>query len=130
MQAEPEPVNDRFGCLFAGLPDYTYGTPTALPWAVDLGDGIGRHPVEIYEAASMAAFGIVYVRARARGAVWTRHHAFHAMIIVYAAQRFLWEFLKPYPSVIGPLNIFHLLMLGLIVYGFVWWQRGDGRAAD
>jgi phosphatidylglycerol:prolipoprotein diacylglycerol transferase len=33
----------RFGCLFAELPDYTYGVPTALPWAVDLGDGIGRH---------------------------------------------------------------------------------------
>lgn len=119
----------RFGCLFAGLPDYTYGTPSSLPWAVDLGDGIGRHPVEIYEAGSMAAFGLFYVRARIGGAAWTRAHAFHAMIIVYAAQRFLWEFWKPYPTVIGPLNIFHLLMLGLIVYGLVWWRRSDGGTA-
>ena len=119
----------RFGCLFAGLPDYTYGTPTALPWAVDLGDGIGRHPVELYEGLSMALFAVIYVRARLGGARWARAHAFHAMIIGYAAQRFAWEFLKPYPTVIGPLNVFHLLMMGLIVYGIVWWRRDDDRAA-
>jgi prolipoprotein diacylglyceryltransferase len=121
-------VIGRFGCLFAGLPDYTYGTPTSLPWAVDLGDGIGRHPVELYEAAAMAVFALVYVGARVRGVDWATRHAFHAMIIVYAAQRFAWEFWKPYPTVVGPLNIFHLLMIGLIAYGFLWWRRGDDRA--
>ena len=115
----------RFGCLFAGLPDMTFGVPTHLPWAVDLGDGIGRHPVEVYESLAMAVFALVYVRARIRGAGWPSAHAFHAMIIVYAAQRFAWEFLKPYPAVVGPLNVFHLLMLGLIAYGLVWWRRGD-----
>jgi len=43
----------RFGCFFAGLPDYTYGTPTAVPWGVDFGDGIRRHPVQLYESAAM-----------------------------------------------------------------------------
>jgi hypothetical protein len=122
-------VIGRFGCLFAGLPDYTYGTPTSLPWAVDLGDGIGRHPVEIYEAATTALFAIVYVRARRRQARWATEHGFHAMIIVYAAQRFAWEFLKPYPTLVGPLNIFHLLMIGLIAYGIVWWRRDDAGEA-
>jgi phosphatidylglycerol---prolipoprotein diacylglyceryl transferase len=122
-------VIGRFGCLFAGLPDYTYGTATTLPWAVDLGDGIGRHPVELYESLSMAIFLLVYLRARLKGWRWAEAHAFHAMIIVYASQRFLWEFVKPYPTVIGPLNIFHLLMMGLIAYGIVWWRRGDGSEA-
>jgi phosphatidylglycerol:prolipoprotein diacylglycerol transferase len=27
----------RWGCFLTGLPDYTYGTPTALPWGVDFG---------------------------------------------------------------------------------------------
>lgn len=120
----------RLGCLFAGLPDYTYGIPTGLPWGVDLGDGVARHPVQIYEALSMAAFGVIYARARLRGARWATDHAFHAMIIVYAGQRFLWEFLKPYPKLLGPLDLFHMLMLGLIVYGLVWWRRGDPRASD
>ena len=114
----------RLGCFFAGLPDYTYGIPTNLPWAVDLGDGIGRHPVQLYESVAMAAFVAVYLRARINNADWAGHHAFHAMIIFYAGQRFVWEFLKPYPAVLGPLNLFHFLMLGLVAYGIFWWRRG------
>ena len=38
-----------WGCFLSGLEDRTYGTPTTLPWAVDLGDGITRHPVQLYE---------------------------------------------------------------------------------
>lgn len=115
----------RLGCFFAGLPDYTYGVPTSLPWAVDLGDGIRRHPVQLYELLSMAAFLAVYLHARLDAAAWARKHAFHAMIIFYACQRFVWEFLKPYPAVLGPLNAFHFLMLGLIAYGFFWWGRDN-----
>ena len=117
----------RFGCFFAGLPDYTYGIPASVPWAVDLGDGVGRHPVQLYESLSMAAFTIAYVRARLKDASWAREHAFHAMIIFYACQRFIWEFLKPYPAVVGPLNVFHFLMGGLVAYGLFWWGRGRPR---
>ena len=48
------------------------------------------------------------------------------MIIFYACQRFVWEFLKPYPAVLGPLNLFHFLMLGLVAYGLFWWGRDNG----
>ena len=60
------------------------------------------------------------------GRQWTREHAFHAFAIVYAVQRFVWEFFKPYPALVGPLNLFHLLMLGMIAYGLIWWKRGSG----
>src|SRR5258707_11788923 len=53
----------RIGCFLAGLDDFTYGTPTTLPFAHDFGDGIARHPVQLYESASMAAFAIFYVVA-------------------------------------------------------------------
>lgn len=119
----------RVGCLFAGLADYTYGTSTGLPWAVDLGDGVARHPVQLYESLVMILFLAVYLRARAAGAHWARVHAFHAMIIVYSSQRFLWEFLKPYPLLVGPFNSFQLLMMGMIVYGLFWWRRTDRPAA-
>src|SRR5882757_3148497 len=48
----------RLGCYFAGLDDFTYGTPTTFPWGHDFGDGIARHPVQLYESAAMAAFAI------------------------------------------------------------------------
>ena len=114
----------RLGCLFSGLPDFTYGSATSLPWAVDLGDGIGRHPVQLYESLAMATFAWYFVAARKRGESWTQAHAFHALIIFYAGQRFVWEFFKPYPKLVGPLNVFHLLMLGFAIYGLVWWRRG------
>ncbi|WP_206185863.1 prolipoprotein diacylglyceryl transferase [Sphingosinicella sp. BN140058] len=114
----------RLGCLFAGLGDETHGTPTDLPWGVDLGDGIARHPVQIYESASMLVFLLVYLAALQRRAAWTRDRAFYLFILVYAAQRFVWEFLKPYPEVIGPLNVFQLLAGLMIVYA-LWF---DARA--
>jgi hypothetical protein len=115
----------RLGCFFAGLPDYTYGIPSSLPWAVDLGDGIPRHPVQLYESLAMAGFLAVYLHARINNDAWARNHGFHAMIIFYACQRFVWEFLKPYPAVVGPLNAFHFLMLGLVAYGLFWWGRDN-----
>jgi phosphatidylglycerol:prolipoprotein diacylglycerol transferase len=116
-------VIGRFGCFFTGLSDGTYGAPTTLPWAVDLGDGVGRHPVQLYESASMALFLAVYLSALQRRARWTMRRGFYAMSIAYGAQRFCWEFLKPYPRVIGPLNIFHVLCGGLVAYGWIYWRN-------
>ena len=56
----------RIGCFFSGLDDFTHGTPTTLPWGHDFGDGIMRHPVQLYESAAMAAFAAFYVMRVAR----------------------------------------------------------------
>jgi uncharacterized membrane protein YeaQ/YmgE (transglycosylase-associated protein family) len=119
-------VVGRFGCLFTGLPDGTYGTPTHAPWAVDLGDGIGRHPVELYESAAMALFLIAYLLGLQRRKPWAMRRGFYALCVWYGVQRFGWEFLKPYPPVVGLLNIFHILCAGLVIYGCVYWL-GDLR---
>jgi hypothetical protein len=117
-------VVGRFGCLFTGLADRTFGTPSTLPWSVDLGDGVARHPVQLYESVAMAAFLAVYLAALARRAPWAMSRGFYALCIAYGAQRFAWEFLKPYPTLIGPLNLFHLLSVGLVVYGLISWRAG------
>jgi prolipoprotein diacylglyceryltransferase len=109
----------RIGCLLAGIEDYTYGIPTSLPWGMDFGDGVTRHPVQLYESLSMAAFLVWFLRRLAAGGEWLRRHGFAVFVAVYAGQRFLWEFLKPYPTVLGPFNLFHLLCLGLLAYGGV-----------
>ncbi len=116
-------VVGRWGCLFAGLPDQTYGIPTAVPWAVDLGDGVPRHPVEIYESITMAFFVAIYWRALVRGKPWAVRNGFHAFVLTYAFQRFAWEFLKPYPLLVGPFNLFHFVMIGLSFYALIWIAR-------
>jgi hypothetical protein len=120
-------VAGRWGCLMAGLADGTYGVASSVPWAVDLGDGIGRHPVQIYESLAMLGFLIVYLMALARRADWAMRRGFYVMVGVYAVQRFFWEFLKPYPTLFGPFNLFHLLMLGLITYAVVWYRADLAR---
>ena len=118
----------RWGCLLAGLPDETYGIPTSLPWGVDLGDGVPRHPVQIYESLAMLAFLAVYLAALARRAAWTRSRAFYLFVLFYAAQRFVWEFFKPYPDLIGPLNLFQLLALAMILYALWFDARARGNS--
>lgn len=110
-------VIGRWGCHFAGVTDGTFGVPTGLPWSVDLGDGVGRHPVALYESAAMALFLTVYLSSLRRKAEWTLAHGFHVMAAVYGAQRFFWEFLKPYPKLMGPFNLFHVVSIGLVLYG-------------
>lgn len=106
----------RLGCFFAGLPDYTYGTPTTFPWGHDFGDGIPRHPVQLYESAAMLLFLAVFLREISRRSEFVLKNGFYLFVAWYAAQRFAWEFLKPYPTVMGPFNIFHLICIGLFAY--------------
>jgi phosphatidylglycerol:prolipoprotein diacylglycerol transferase len=45
----------RIGCFLTGLSDNTYGTPTNLPWAINFGDNIPRHPTQLYEIIFLLA---------------------------------------------------------------------------
>jgi prolipoprotein diacylglyceryltransferase len=121
----------RLGCFFAGLPDYTYGTPTTLPWGVDFGDGIPRHPVQLYESVAMVLFLIVFLRGIARGTPLFLRQGFYLFVGWYGLQRFVWEFFKPYPTVLGPFNIFHLICLVLIAYAlFMMRESHELRPAE
>ncbi len=90
----------RVGCLVAGLADDTYGKPTNLPWAVNLGDGIGRHPVQVYEILFLAVLGIV-VSSKAKLPEGAR---FRIFLGGYLAWRIVIDFLKPQPLV-GGMNL-------------------------
>ena len=109
-------VVGRFGCFFSGIGDFTYGTPTSLPWAHDFGDGVPRHPAPLYESAAMALFLGLYLISVARGRRWTIDNGLYLAILWYAVQRFLWEFVKPYAPVVGPLTVFQILSILLAGY--------------
>src|SRR6202051_142827 len=109
----------RMGCYFAGLDDFTYGTPTALPWGHDFGDGISRLPVQLYESAAMAAFAVFYVVRVRRNDRFVIENGFYLAVGYYGLQRFLWEFIKPYAALIGPFTLFHILSLLIFLYALV-----------
>jgi phosphatidylglycerol:prolipoprotein diacylglycerol transferase len=109
----------RLGCFQAGLDDMTHGTATGLPWGVDFGDAVKRHPVQLYESITMATAGLVLLAGIGVRSRFFLANAFYLAVGIYGLQRFFWEFLKPYGSIMGPLNLFHLLCLALCVYA-VW----------
>ncbi len=113
----------RWGCFLSGLEDQTHGTPTALPWGHDFGDGILRHPVQLYESFAMAAFLIVALVLIGRRNPFFMRSGFYLLVLFYAGQRFLWEFLKPYGALLGPFNLFHFLCAGLVIYSLVMMAR-------
>jgi prolipoprotein diacylglyceryltransferase len=49
----------RIGCFLTGLSDQTYGNVTSLPWGIDFGDGIRRHPTQLYEIAFLLGLALL-----------------------------------------------------------------------
>jgi phosphatidylglycerol:prolipoprotein diacylglycerol transferase len=83
----------RIGCFMTGLEDQTYGTATSLPWGVDFGDGIARHPTQLYEIAFMLALGVwLLVRMRRP---YPNGYLFRLFMFSYLLFRFAVEFIKP-----------------------------------
>ena len=113
----------RIGCLLGGLDDHTYGIPTMLPSGVDFGDGIARHPVQLYESFTMAVFAAWFLWLLNRHREIAVRRGFYLFALVYGVERFFWEFLKPYPAVIGPFNVFHLSAFALAVYAVIMLSR-------
>jgi prolipoprotein diacylglyceryltransferase len=109
----------RIGCFFSGLDDFTYGMPTTLPWGRDFGDGVLRHPVQLYESAAMAGFALTYIWRVLSGDRFWSAQGFYLAVGFYGLQRLAWEFLKPYGTLIGPFTLFHLLSAVVCIYAIV-----------
>jgi len=108
----------RVGCFMAGLHDSTYGLPTALPWGVDFGDGLPRHPTQLYEMAFVAALAWALWHARARLGV-VPGLAFKLFLAGYLAWRLAIDALKPVPVAypLGWSGIQWVCSLALLAYG-------------
>ena len=109
----------RLGCFFSGLEDYTYGVVTDSFLGYDFGDGLFRHPVQLYESAVMGLFFLYVVYTYFKNKNYFEKYIFYQFILLYAIQRFMWEFLKPYETIFLGLNIFQFFCLGLMVYALV-----------
>ena len=90
----------RIGCFLTGLDDGTCGTPTALWSGIDFGDGITRHPTQLYELAFLLvlAAGLAAWTARlepsGRFQIGDR---FRLFMVGYLTFRLLVDAIKPDP---------------------------------
>ena len=90
-------VIGRIGCFLAGLNDGTFGNPTTMPWGVDFGDGIARHPTQIYDMVFVLCWGVIL------RAIWTKPLAdapglsFKFYLLGYLCWRLAVDGIKPIP---------------------------------
>ena len=89
----------RIGCFLAGLADDTYGTPTSLPWAIDFGDGVPRHPTQLYEILFLIVLAAVLHRYDQRP--HPEGGTFRLFLFAYLSWRLLVDFIKPQPLLHG-----------------------------
>ena len=123
----------RIGCFGAGLSEATYGLPSDLPWAIDLGDGLPRHPVALYEIAFLALLWFSLANV-GKSATFRSGIRFQFFLIGYLVFRLLLDFLKPgFRFSFGLTSIQIACLLGLAYYSktiFCLFFRFDALTAD
>jgi phosphatidylglycerol---prolipoprotein diacylglyceryl transferase len=106
----------RIGCFSMGIFEETYGIPTAMPWGMDLGDGLKRHPVDLYEIIFLIVLWIIIRRIKIKYELRSGTY-FKIFMITYLLFRFLLDFIKPHINIIGNLSMIQLACLtGLLYY--------------
>ena len=106
----------RIACFVGGC---CYGKPTSLPWGVDFGDAIKRHPTQLYETVFHATMAVVLAWMRSRRMF--RGQLIKLYILSYLVYRFLTEFLRPEPQVFAGLTGYQWAAVALVpVFALLW----------
>jgi phosphatidylglycerol:prolipoprotein diacylglycerol transferase len=108
----------RLGCFSAGC---CYGTETSLPWAVNFGDGLRRHPTQLYESAFHLAAAFVLAWLQGKGLL--KGQLIKLYIIAYLLYRFATEFIRPEPALWLGLSGYQWACMALVpVFALLWLQ--------
>ncbi len=115
----------RIGCLLRGC---CYGQPTDLPWGIDLGDHIYRHPTQIYEIIFDVA--LVFFLAWRKKIGVKPGELFKVFMNAYLSFRFVLEFIRVEKVGFMGLTDFQWLCLVSLVYInrqyiLKWFKRKD-----
>jgi phosphatidylglycerol---prolipoprotein diacylglyceryl transferase len=106
----------RIGCFSMGVYEDTYGTPTRFFTGMDLGDGVLRHPVTLYEMVFLILCWIG-IRSAGRRLSLANGAQFKLFFIAYFLFRFCCDFIKPGPRVLAGLTTIQLVsLLGILWY--------------
>lgn len=111
----------RIACFTASC---CYGVPTGLPWGVDFGDGVPRHPTQLYETVFHLTMAVLLEMFLRRGMF--RGQLIKLYILAYLSYRFLTEFLRPEPLFALGLTAYQWCCLALIPVFVSLWIR-DAR---
>ena len=108
----------RLACFSVGC---CCGAPSEVAWAVDFGDGIRRHPTQLYEFAFHLTASAILGQLQAKGIF--RGQLIKLYIIVYLGFRFATEFIRPEPKLWFDLSVYQwAALLFAPVFAWLWWR--------
>lgn len=105
----------RVGCFSMGIYEETYGTVTALPWGMNLGDGLLRHPVSIYEIIFLITLWVALIQLEKRQQLLSGAR-FKLFMVAYLLFRFGLDFIKPHYYSVIPFSVIQLACMGGLLY--------------
>jgi len=105
----------RMGCFSMGIYEETYGTVTTLPWGMNLGDGLVRHPVSLYEIIFLWVLWVCLWIVQKKFAL-QQGALFKLFMIAYLGFRFLLDFIKPHFTFNVGLSVIQLTCIAGLLY--------------
>lgn len=112
----------RVGCFFNGVYEATYGDITTFAAGMDLGDGMKRHPVAIYEIVFLAYLWW-NLRLVEKRVMLQNGYRFQLFMIAYLSFRFFLDFIKPgfhFPNSLTTIQ--NVCVFGLVYYRSTLWK--------
>ena len=111
----------RIGCFLTGLEDGTVGNPTKLIFGIDFGDGITRHPTQLYEIVFFIILLFLYFKLHDRiKLTYPNGFLFKVLIFSYFTFRLMIDYMKPYPRFYFGFNSIQIIcLIGIIYYGYL-----------
>lgn len=111
----------RIACFTAGC---CFGRETTLPWGVDFGDGLRRHPTQLYETVFHLAAAAVLAALQRRGMF--RGQLIKLYFLSYFVYRFATEFIRPEPRLWLNLTGYQWAALAFMpLFVVLWWLDAE-----
>lgn len=106
----------RIGCFSMGVTEPVFGNETAFFTGMNLGDGLKRHPVALYEMGFMVFLFILFQFLKNKNLI--NGDRFKLFMILYFLYRFSVEFIKPYHPLF--LHLSSIQWSSLFIFGYYW----------
>lgn len=104
----------RLGCFLMGVDEPTYGLETDFFMGMNLGDGVKRHPVALYEMIYLTILFILFQNIKNQKLI--NGDRFKLFMFLYFLYRFLVEFIKPYQPLFLNLSSIHWSAVFIFLY--------------
>lgn len=114
----------RIGCFLSGTKEFTYGTETTFFTGMNLGDGVLRHPIALYEVVFLIILFIIIRRLQKLNRAFKNGNLFKLFMVAYFTLRFCIEFLKPNSFYFLGLSSIQILCLICLVYYYKFILEG------